>query len=134
LFVFAGARQAFGAEALEFGELYSGVSSLGLTLSDKLKSLDGRDVVMKGFMAPPLRPTLDFFILTRSPMSICPFCSSDADWPVDIVAVYVEKRVTALPFDRPIRVEGRLEIGTKIDQATGFVSLLRIYAKNLREE
>jgi hypothetical protein len=67
-------------------------------------------------------------------MSICPFCSSDADWPVDIVAVYVEKRVTALPFDRPIRVEGRLEIGTKNDPATGFVSLLRIYAKDIREE
>jgi hypothetical protein len=134
LFAFCAAHRAFGADSLEFRELYSGASSLGLTLSDKLKSLDGRDVVMKGFMAPPLRPSFDFFVLTRTPMSICPFCSSDADWPVDIVAVYVEKRAAALPFDRPIRVEGRLEVGTKTDPATGFVSLVRIYAKNLREE
>jgi hypothetical protein len=118
---------------LRFDELYSGVSSLGISLSDKLKSLDGREVEMKGFMAPPLKPTLDFFVLTRVPLSICPFCSSDADWPIDIVVVYVEKRVVALPFDRPIRVEGRLEIGTKLDEETGFVSLVRIYANRLEE-
>ncbi|MDR2137536.1 MAG: hypothetical protein LBO68_04530 [Synergistaceae bacterium] len=118
---------------LRFGELYSGVSSLGITLSDKLKSLDGGTVEMKGFMAPPLKPTLDFFVLTRVPMSICPFCSSDADWPIDIVVVYVEKSVRALPFDRPIRVEGRLEVGTKIDAETGFVSLVRIYADRIEE-
>ncbi|MDR1966092.1 MAG: hypothetical protein LBQ36_05235 [Synergistaceae bacterium] len=130
----AAASNAEGAEELKFAELYSEVSSLGITLSDKLKSLDGRDVAMTGFMAPPLRPSINFFVLTRSPMSICPFCSSDSDWPIDIVAVYVEKRITSMPFDRPIRVEGRLELGTKTDEATGFVSLVRIYAHSLREE
>jgi hypothetical protein len=121
------------AAPLRFGEMYGGVSSLGLVLSDKLKSLEGRSVVMEGFMAPPLKPSLGFFVLTRVPMSICPFCSSDAEWPYDIVAVYLREPVTALPFDRPIRVEGRLEIGTKTDGETGFVSLVRVYATRLRE-
>ncbi|MDR1874166.1 MAG: hypothetical protein LBQ90_04005 [Synergistaceae bacterium] len=113
--------------------MYGEVSSLGIALSDRLRSLENRSVVMEGFMAPPLKPTLDFFVLTRVPMSICPFCSSDADWPYDIVVVYLKEPVTALPFDRPLRVEGRLELGTKVDPATGFVSLVRIYATSLRE-
>ena len=131
--LFAPAANAAGAEALKFSEMYGGVSSLGITLSDKLKSLDGRIVAMEGFMAPPLKPTLDFFVLTRVPMSICPFCSSDADWPYDIVMVRLDKPVTSLPFDRPIRVEGRLELGSEIDPATGFVSIVRIRATRLQE-
>jgi hypothetical protein len=30
-------------------------------------------------------------------------------------------------------VEGRLELGTKVDEETGFVSLIRIYATKLSE-
>jgi hypothetical protein len=90
-------------------------------------------VAMEGFMALPLKPTLNFFILTRVPMSICPFCSSDTDWPYDIVMVRLDKPVTSLPFDRPIRVEGRLELGSKIDEETGFVSIVRIRVTRLQE-
>jgi hypothetical protein len=118
---------------LKFDEMYERASSLGIVLSDRLKSLEGKIVVMEGFMAPPLKPTLDFFVLTRVPMSLCPFCSSDADWPSDIVLVYLKTPVVALPFDRPIHVEGKLELGTKIDAETGFVSLVRIYATRFHE-
>ena len=116
---------------LTFEEMYESASSLGLVLSDKLKSMDGRDVVMEGFMAPPLKPTLRFFVLTSVPMAICPFCSTDANWPNNIVLVYLEKKAYALPFDRPIRVEGVLELGAKTDEETGFVSLVRIYATGI---
>ncbi|MDR1977269.1 MAG: hypothetical protein LBQ42_00890 [Synergistaceae bacterium] len=129
----ASGPMANGPVPLGFGEMYGKVSPLGIDLSEKLKSLSGKAVVMEGFMAPPLKPTLEFFVLTRVPMSICPFCSSDADWPYDIVVVYLREPVMALPFDRPIRVEGRLELGTKTDPETGFVSLVRIYATRLSE-
>ncbi|MDR1376077.1 MAG: hypothetical protein LBJ22_01085, partial [Synergistaceae bacterium] len=69
------ARAANAAQALRFDEMYGGVSSLGIVLSDRLQSLAGQTVVMEGFMAPPLKPTLSFFVLTRVPMSLCPFCS-----------------------------------------------------------
>ncbi|MDR3353516.1 MAG: hypothetical protein LBO21_00600 [Synergistaceae bacterium] len=118
---------------MQFSEMYGEVSPLGITLSDKLKSLEGQTVVMEGFMAPPLKPTLSFFVLTRVPMSICPFCSSDADWPYDIVMVRLPKPVTSLPFDRPIRVEGRLELGSETDAETGFVSIVRILATRIQE-
>jgi hypothetical protein len=117
-----------GKNFLRFGEMYSSASSLGLALSEKLLSLNGKNVVMEGFMAPPLKPTLRFFVLTSVPMAICPFCSTDSDWPNDIVLVFLRKEAEALPFDRPIRVEGVLELGTKTDEETGFVSLVRIYA------
>ncbi len=125
----------FGEEAtaLDFSELYSGASPLGLELSPKLKSLEGKKVHISGFMAPPLKPTLSFFVLTKVPMSICPFCSTDADWPNDIVLVKLLQPVTALPFDRPITVTGNLEVGYQVDTETGFVSLVRINANAIEE-
>ena len=129
----APALYAAGARPIRFDKMYAEVSSLGITLSDELKSLDGELVVMEGFMAPPLKPSINFFVLTRVPMSICPFCSSDADWPYDIVIVRLDKPVTALPVDRPLRVEGTLELGSEMDLETGFVSLVRIKATRVRE-
>lgn len=118
---------------LDFGEFYSGASPLGLEMSPKLQSLAGKKVRISGFMAPPLKPTLSFFVLTKVPMSICPFCSTDADWPNDIVLIKLQQPVTALPFDRPITVTGQLELGYQLDNETGFVSLVRIMADTLAE-
>lgn len=121
------------ATPLELHEMYSGASALGLELSPKLKSLEGKMVRISGFMAPPLKPTLRFFVLTKVPMSICPFCSTDADWPNDIVVVKLSQEVTALPFDRPITVTGTLELGYQLDAETGFVSLVRVAATRVEE-
>jgi hypothetical protein len=81
---------------------------------------------MRGFMAPPLKPDARFFVLTRQPVAICPFCQSDADWPQDIVVVYLQRTLEPVPASRPIEVRGILEVGSKVDPNTGFVSLLRI--------
>lgn len=45
---------------MTFDEMYAGVSSLGITFSDKLKNSEGQTVQMTGFMAPPLTPTINF--------------------------------------------------------------------------
>lgn len=112
--------------ALTFYELYGNISVLGLTFSDKVNSLKGQSVEIKGFMAPPLKAESDFFVLTKMPMALCPFCSSDADWPSDIVVVYLKKRQTFVQYNAQIRVEGILETGSYTDPETGFVSQLRI--------
>lgn len=119
------------AEEMTFDELYSGWSSEGLQLSDKAASLEGQTVTMTGYMAPPLTPTIHFFVLTEVPMSVCPFCSSDADWPDNIIVVKLSEPVTALPYDAPIQVTGTLEIGSEMDEETGFVSQLRIAADSI---
>ncbi|WP_298706104.1 hypothetical protein [uncultured Veillonella sp.] len=114
------------AQWLSFDEMYAGATSQGLILSDTLQSLNGSTVTMQGYMAPPLKPSINFFVLTQVPMSICPFCSTDADWPSNIVVVYLDDSVTALPYDQDITVTGQLELGSYIDSETGFVSLVRI--------
>lgn len=119
------------AEELSFDEIYSGWSADGLTFSDKTISLEGGTVTVSGYMAPPLTPTIHFFVLTEVPMSVCPFCSSDADWPDNIIVVKVDDPITALPYDTPITVTGTLEIGSEIDEETGFVSQLRIHADSI---
>ena len=116
---------------ISFDELYSGASSWGLQISPKTTGLVGKKVVMEGFMAPPLKPTISFFVLPQVPMSVCPSCASDADWPANIVVVKVPKAVTALPYDSPIKVTGRLEVGSEVDAETGFVSMIRIVADKL---
>lgn len=122
---------AASAEDLSFSELYSDWTAAGLVLSEKTESLEGSTVTMTGYMAPPLTPTIRFFVLTEVPMSVCPFCSSDADWPDNIIVVKVSDPVTALPYDSPIAVTGTLEIGSEIDAETGFVSQLRIAADSI---
>lgn len=121
------------ATPLTFDEMYSGASSLGLELSPKLKSLEGKRVSITGFMAPPLKPTLSFFVLTQVPMAFCPFCSTDADWPSNIILVKLSEPVTSLPFDQPIKVTGKLELGSQVDAETGFVSLVRIQADTVEK-
>lgn len=113
---------------IAFDEFYSSFNMrTGLTLSDKLLSLDGKTVVIEGYMAPPLKPELDWFVLTRIRLEFCPFCSSTADWPDDIALIYLldEPMRTTI---QPLRIEGRMEIGSAVDPETGMVSLVRIYA------
>ncbi|GGE23100.1 hypothetical protein GCM10011390_48160 [Aureimonas endophytica] len=119
-------RPARAASAIAFDELYGKVSVLGLTLSDKAKALAGQDVTMRGFMAPPLKAEAKFFVLTEIPMSLCPFCSSDADWPDSIVVIYLKEAQTFVQANRPIDVAGRLDLGSWTDPETGFVSRVRI--------
>ena len=77
-------------------------------------------------MAPPLRAISRFFVLTKRPMAVCPFCESEADWPDDIIAVYTERIITMVPFNKRIQVRGTLTLGAYTDPATKFVSRLRL--------
>jgi hypothetical protein len=117
---------AKAGDTLTFDELYGKVSVLGLAFSDKVKALNSKTVSMRGFMAPPLKAEAKFFVLTEIPMALCPFCSSDADWPSNIVVVYIDDKTTFVPPSRLIEVTGTLEVGSWTDPETGFVSLLRL--------
>ena len=111
---------------LGFDELYASFSALGLEFSDKVKALTGRPIRMTGFMAPPLKAEAKFFVLTEIPMALCPFCSTDADWPDNILVVYLDRKQTFTKPNQPIEARGVLERGSWTDPETGFVSLLRL--------
>lgn len=117
--------------ALQFSEFYSGFSiRTGLVLSDKLNSLDGQTVVIEGYVAPPLKPRLDFFVLTRIQLAFCPFCSTDVEWPDDILLAYLPEP-QILSSEYPVRITGTLEVGSSVDAETGMVSLVRIYVEDM---
>ena len=111
---------------LMFDEMYAGSSVLGLRFSDKLNSLSGKKIRVRGFMAPPLKAEAKFLILTKEPVSLCPFCNSDQDWPDSIILVRLSAEQAFVQNNRLIEVTGRLETGSETDPETGFVSLVRL--------
>lgn len=120
------ARAAAEIEPISFDGLYKSFGVLGFQFSDRVTALRGKGVRMIGYMAPPLKPESHFFVLTREPLAICPFCQSDADWPVDIVVVFMKSETAMVSAGRKVVVSGRLEIGSATDAETGFVSQIRI--------
>ena len=77
-------------------------------------------------MAPPLKAEAAFFVLTHEPVALCPFCQSDADWPDNILVVYLSSSQSFVQNNTTIEVEGVLEIGSHRDGDTGFISQLRL--------
>jgi len=119
---------AFAAapEKITFEGLYKTFGVLGYSFADRVTALAGNQVAMTGYMAPPLKAESDFFVLTREPLAICPFCQSDADWPVDIVVIYMAKSAPLLSAGEKLIVTGKLDLGSWSDPASGFVSQIRI--------
>ncbi|HXP96912.1 MAG TPA: hypothetical protein VN809_09385 [Telmatospirillum sp.] len=113
-------------DAVTFDGLYKSFGVRGLEFSDRLLSLNGSVVSMKGYMAPPLKAESHFFVLTREPMALCPFCQSDAEWPLDIVVIYLEGVAPLVSGGDAVTVRGRLQVGSWSDPETGFVSQVRI--------
>jgi len=128
-----GLTPAFATDSIAFGEFYH-QSVLGIKLTPKLVGLVGKQVTVVGFMAPPLRATGNFFVLTRQPVSLCPFCNTDADWPADILVVYLKDDQTFSQRNRPLAVTGRLEIGSYTDPGTGFVSQVRLVGSHYEDQ
>jgi hypothetical protein len=120
----AGAARA--AEGVSFAD----IAIANDKFTEKARRLAGKTVEMRGYMAPPLKPEIDFFVLTSLPTAICPFCDAAASWPDDIVLIFMGRPIRALAYDRLIKVTGTLEIGTDTDEATGFVSRVRLRDSN----
>jgi hypothetical protein len=117
---------------LLFDQLFKSFGVRGYQFSDTLLRLAGQQVFMHGYIAPPLKPESNFFVLTRLPVAICPFCASDAEWPVDIIVVYLKNASAMVSGGEAVIVSGRLEVGSWTDPATGFVSQIRIVDGSFR--
>jgi hypothetical protein len=126
------AHAAADPASLGFADLYKSRTVLGMAFSEKTTELAGKPVAVAGYMAPPLKPESAFFVLTRTPVSICPFCSSDADWPADIIVVYLHSPTGFLQDGSAVKVTGVLQMGSQRDPETGFVSLLRLVDASVR--
>lgn len=107
---------------LKLRELYNKDGSF----SDRALGLEGDRISVQGFMAPPLKADSQFFVLTKMPMAICPFCETEAEWPDNILAVYTKRVINVVPFNVGIVTRGVLELGSYKDAETGFLSLVRL--------
>ncbi|WP_116085022.1 hypothetical protein [Tropicimonas sp. IMCC34011] len=115
-------RLARAAETVKLRDLYRKDGSF----TDLALSHEGKRVTVEGFMAPPLKANSQFFVLTKRPMAVCPFCESEAEWPDDILAVYTKRIVNPVYFTVDIAATGVLELGAMTDEETGFVSRVRL--------
>ena len=126
LFVLLTYGFALAQPQFTFGDLYADIATQ--EFSSDLKAAAGETVTMLGYAAPPLKPDADFFVLTKYPMSVCPFCETAAEWPPDIVYIKLPKGGTDTIIFGALKVTGTLEVGTAKDPKTGFVSKIRIQA------
>jgi hypothetical protein len=124
--------RALDSTPLQFDQLYKSFGVRGYEFSDALVALEGKPVTMRGYMAPPLKPESRFFVLTGQPLALCQFCQSDADWPADIVVVYLRTAAPMLGGGDAVMVSGQLEVGSWTDPQTGFVSQIRIVDAGFR--
>jgi hypothetical protein len=116
-------RPAGAAEGvLKVRDLYARDRSL----SELGEELVGQRIAVEGYMAPPLRAEASFFVLTKMPMSVCPFCETEAEWPDDILAVYTKRVVRPVYWTVGIEARGVLDIGPLRDEETGFLSMVRL--------
>lgn len=95
-------------------------------MSALAQSRIGARTTFEGYMAPPLKAESQFFVLTKMPMSVCPFCETEAEWPRDILAIYTKRMVDVMPYNLKIEVRGVLETGSFRDPETGFLSMVRL--------
>ena len=120
---------AFAQPQFTFSDLYADVETQ--EISSELEAASGETVTMLGYAAPPLKPDADFFVLTKYPMSVCPFCETEAEWPPDIVYVKLPEGGSDTIIFGALEVTGTLEVGTAKDPDTGFVSKIRIQAEKV---
>ncbi len=120
--LFLRALPALAETGLKLRDLYN----KDLSFSDRALAAKGKRVAIAGFMAPPLKAESVFFVLTKMPMAVCPFCEPGTPWPDDILAVYAKRVVEAIPFNVPIMVTGVLELGDAVDPELGFYSKVRL--------
>jgi hypothetical protein len=110
------------AEPIRLRDLYN----KDMSFSDLALAHEGERVAVAGFMAPPLKAESTFFVLTKMPMAVCPFCEPGQTWPDDILAVRARRVVEVIPFNVPMTATGVLELGDHVDEEFGFYSRVRL--------
>lgn len=112
----------YADDPIKIRELYD----KGAKISSFAKANEGEYLTIEGYMAPPLEAESKFFVLTKMPMAVCPFCETEADWPDDILAIYTKRTIKVRDFNVKIKVRGILKLGKFVDKNTGFLSMVRL--------
>jgi hypothetical protein len=116
---------------LTFAQLVDSLKA-NLEVTQKIKSYNGKEVEIQGFIIPAGPPDLSFFLLSRV-SAIGNYCCELSTGQDETVYVYTAKGVQ-LFYDplRVYKVRGRFEAGVHTDPANG-VSLFRMRQAHVEE-
>jgi hypothetical protein len=120
-----------GIPRLTFAQLVDSIKAQ-LEVTQKIKSYNGQEVEMQGFIVPAGPPDLSFFLLSRV-SSIGNYCCEAPVGQDETVYVFTAKGVN-MTYDplRVYRVRGTFEAGMKADTEYG-VSLFRMRNASVEE-
>jgi hypothetical protein len=133
LWLVMGIQSAYSDEVprLTFAHLVDSLKA-NLELTQKIKSYNGKEVEMQGFIIPAGPPDLSFFLLSRV-SALGNYCCELPTGQDETVYVYTAKEVK-LFYDplRVYKVRGLFEAGVHTDPANG-VSLFRLHQAHVEE-
>ena len=121
------AKAAPARVALE--EIHREPDMPGVDYSTKARKLAGQRIRVEGFLAPHAggRAAAPFLVLSGQPMVGCPHCLGAADLPGDSLVAYFGRGVGMAETGIPVAIEGVLDLGSRTDAQTGFVSTVRLF-------
>jgi hypothetical protein len=96
------------------------------TPSERFWDLKGEDVVINGFMGEVRSLSGGWFLLIPEPGVECPFDNGDQSYWNKIMIVFVEDQKDLRFTSGPLRVEGRLDVGVKVDESN-YKTMFRLY-------
>jgi hypothetical protein len=100
----------------------------GVEYSPKAQKLVGHRIRVEGFLAPHVGDrAAPFMVLAGQPMVGCPHCLGALDLPGDSLIAYFGARPGLAETGVPLAVEGVLDLGSRTDAQTGFVSNIRLF-------
>ena len=133
LWLVMGTLSAYSDEVprLTFAQLVDSIKA-NLEVTQKIKSYNGKEVEIQGFIIPAGPPDLSFFLLSRV-SAIGNYCCELSTGQDETVYVYTAKGVQ-LFYDplRVYKVRGLFEAGVHTDSANG-VSLFRLRQAHVEE-
>ena len=87
---------------------------------------------LSGILAPPLNADTGSIKFTQKPVSICPFCSPDVEWPPAIVLTYVPRMTEPTAPVMMTEVTSILGFNPSTGPASGIVSKAGLSSAGLR--
>jgi len=117
-------------DVLAFKQFYKlPVGSHGLEISDVLRSANGQERKIVGYMVQQERPHLGRFLLSPRPVQMSEHADGEADdLPAALVTVYLDASQSdwAVPYTRGlISLTGAIEVG-RLEETDGRVSWVRM--------
>jgi len=121
---------AQNADVLAFKQFYKlPVGSHGLEISDVLRSANGKERKIVGYMVQQERPHMGRFLLSPRPVQMSEHADGEADdLPAALVTVYLDASQSdwAVPYTRGlISLTGTIEVG-RLEETDGRVSWVRM--------